>query len=168
MSTLNEPASLIVVFSSLLRWCRIMVLSAHVEEGIASHDSVEERTRKRKEIISNGLIVKEWPFESTEGDQGTPPPGGMFGAPQPPAPMINSYSASFVSLDCESFVAGEDEEETAGCAICLCSFKPQQLVCESKNTLCRHVFHGDCMVDWLIKEHDTCPLCREAYLATTV
>jgi hypothetical protein len=169
MSTWNEPASLIVVFSSLLRFCRIMVLSAHdVEEGVASHDSAEERTRERKEIISNGLIVKEWAVESTEGDQGTPPPGEIVGAPQPPAPVINSYPASFVSLDCESLEFGEDEGETAGCAICLSSFKPQQLVCESNNTSCRHFFHRDCMVDWLMKHHDNCPLCREAYLAKTV
>jgi hypothetical protein len=109
MSTWNEPASLIVAFSSLFRLCRIMALRAHVEEGVASQESAEERTRKRKEYASNGLIIKECQVESTEGDQDDPPPGETVVAPQPPAPTTNSFPVSCVILeseDCES-LAGE-------------------------------------------------------------
>jgi hypothetical protein len=137
-----------------------------------SHDSREERRshsrRKRKESITNGLIVEECvppdqhPFESTEGDEDSSPSGAAVEALQPPAPPINSFptSCAMRSEDCES-LAGEDEM-VVGCAICLNHFKPQQLVCESNNPLCRHIFHKDCMVDWLTKLHVDCPTCRES------
>jgi hypothetical protein len=164
---------LILVFARLREK---LALQAHLEEDEASHDSKEKRKRKRKEFISNGLIVKEWvppedpPVESTEGDQDNSPPGEAVEAPQPPPPPppINSSSPASCAMgsdDCES-LAGE--EEMAGCAICLSHFKPQQLVCESNNESCRHVFHKDCMVDWLMKQHDNCPMCREVYLLKTV
>jgi hypothetical protein len=102
-------------------------------------------------------------------DENTPTSGKAVEAPQPPAASpINSSSFASCAIgsdDCESI---DGEEEMAGCAICLSPFRPQQLVCESNNSLCRHVFHKDCMVDWLLKGHDECPMCREVYLVETV
>jgi hypothetical protein len=165
--------SLLVVFVRLC-W-QYMVLLISLWGGVEDEDvapqkeSEEERRRKWKEYVSTELNVKEWPpVESTkEGDQDTQPSGEVVGAPQPPAPPINSFPASCVmaSDDCESSVG---EEEMAGCAICLSHFKPQQLVCESNNASCQHVFHKDCMVDWLTNHHDNCPMCREVYLLKTV
>jgi hypothetical protein len=150
-------------------------LHAQVED-VASQERKEERKRKKKESISNGLILVEWVpddplVESTEADQDTPPSGEnkMAEAPQSKsAPQTTSSPASCAigSDDCES-LSGE-EEEMAGCAICLSHFKPQQVVCESNNSSCQHVFHKDCMVDWLMKGHDTCPMCREVYFLKTV
>jgi hypothetical protein len=162
---------LIIIFSSLYK--KIALHQAHVE-AVASHESKEEKRRKRKELISNGLIVNEWvpddlPVDSSEGDQDTPATSGeAVEAPQPPALPINSSPASCVirSDDCES-LAGE-EEDMEGCAICLSRFKPQQIVCKSSNLSCQHVFHRDCMVDWLMKSRDNCPMCRAVYLLETV
>jgi hypothetical protein len=143
-------------------------------EQATSHEDKKERRRKRKQFVSNGLIVKEWvpvdlQVRSTTEDQDTPPSSEKaVEAPQSaPAPATNSSPASCAmgSDDCES-LAGE--EEMAGCAICLSHFKPQQLVCESNNSSCQHVFHKDCMVDWLMKYRDDCPMCREVYLLKTV
>jgi hypothetical protein len=105
--------------------------------------------------------------QSTESDQDNPPSGEAVEASQPPAPLINSslVSCAMGSDDCKSS-AGEGE--IADCAICLSHFKPQQLVCESNNSSCQHVFHKDCMVDWLMKKHNDCPLCREVYLIKAV
>jgi hypothetical protein len=147
---------------------------AQVEAAVASKKSKEERRRERKELILNGLIVNEWvpddlPVDSTEGDQDTPATlGEAVEASQSPAPPINSSPASCVmgSDDCDSLTG--EEEEMEGCAICLSHFKPQQLVCESNNSSCQHVFHKDCMVDWLMKRHDNCPMCREVYVLKTV
>jgi hypothetical protein len=142
-----------------------MGLAEMEEIDMASHENKQER--RREQSILNGLNVKEWmpdgtPVESTEGDQDTPPSGDAVEAPQ----SIKSSLASCAmgSDDCES-LAGK---EMAGCAICLSHFKPQQLVCESNNSSCQHVFHKDCMVDWLMKHHDTCPMCREVYILKTV
>jgi hypothetical protein len=144
------------------------------EANGTSQESEEERIRERKEAISNELNATEWvpddpPVESTEGDQDTPTSGEKtVEVPEPPVPPINSTPASCAigSDDCESFVAGE--EEMAGCAICLSPFESQQLVCESNNSACQHVFHKECMVDWLTKHQDTCPMCREVYILKTV
>jgi hypothetical protein len=141
---------------------------------MASQESKEERRRKRKESIINGLNVKEWeppvdqPVEAvpTEGNQDIPPTCAAIEASHPPASPINlsptSCDVPLGSEDCESLP--REEEILAGCAICLSHFKPQQLVCESNNPSCRHIFHKDCMVDWLMKLHDDCPMCREVYL----
>jgi hypothetical protein len=188
----------------------ILAMQAQAVENAASQESSkEERRRKRKICILNGLIVKEWVLddapedestqdnqdvslsgeavesrqppasqvssspascvvgsEDCEDDQNTPPSGEAVEASQPRAlPIKSSFPAacSMGSDDCES-LAGE---EMAGCAICLNHFKTQQLVCESDNPLCRHIFHKDCMVDWLMKLHDDCPMCREVYLLQT-
>jgi hypothetical protein len=144
------------------------------EHVVSQEEHKRELKRKRKEYISNSLNVKEWvsddpPVKSTEGDQDTSPSGEAVEVPQEPqAPTPDSSPASCVmgSDDCES-LAGE--EDMAGCAICLSHFKPRQLVCESTNSSCQHVFHKDCMVDWLMLKHqDTCPMCREVYLLITV
>jgi hypothetical protein len=165
--------ALILIFNRLREK---MALQAQVAEAVASQEIKEEKRRERKESLSNGLIVKEWmpdaadpPVESTEGAKDTLPPGETVVAPQPaPGSQINSSPASCAigSDDCESL---DGEEEEAGCAICLCHFKLKQLVCESSNSSsCQHVFHKDCMVDWLMKDNHTCPMCRQVYLPIAV
>jgi hypothetical protein len=164
-------SSLLVVF---VRLRERLALQAQLQEDVASRDRKAERRITRKKFISDGLIVKEWVpsddqrvVESTEGDEDSPPSDKAIEVSQPPAPPVKSsspVSCAMGSDDCES-LAGE--EEMAGCAICLSQFKPQQLVCESNNSSCRHIFHKDCMVDWLTKLHDDCPMCREVYLLQT-
>jgi hypothetical protein len=167
---------LIVIFSTIFGLCRKVAVAEEEEDvAVASPESREERISNQKISFSNALNIKEWvpddppvEVESTEGDQDTPPSGeNTVEAPQPPVPQINSspVSCAMGSDDCESLVA---EEEMAGCAICLSHFEPQQLVCESNNSACQHVFHKDCMVDWLMKGHHTCPMCREVYLPKAV
>jgi hypothetical protein len=172
--------SLIISFLVLLREKQALQAQLEedvAEEDVASQDRKEEMrsdsTRNRMAFILNGLIVKEWVppndqlVESMEGHQDNPVLSGeAVEASQPPAIEINSslVSCAIGSDDCES-LAGE--EEMAGCAICLSHFKPQQLVCESNNSSCRHIFHKDCMIDWLTKNHDDCPMCREVYLPQT-
>jgi hypothetical protein len=52
------------------------------------------------------------------------------------------------------------------CTICCQGFSPGQAICISKDqTRCHHVFHYECIVEWL-KEADYCPRCRN-HLATT-
>ena len=68
--------------------------------------------------------------------------------------------SSIISNASETFEPFSIQE---GCAICLVVFEEGDVVCESNNASCRHVFHKDCMIDWLIR-HSRCPICREHYL----
>lgn len=46
------------------------------------------------------------------------------------------------------------------CCICLDKYEYGETICASKNPECTHVFHKDCVMDWLMKNHNQCPLCR--------
>jgi Ring finger domain len=49
------------------------------------------------------------------------------------------------------------------CVICLSSFKTNDLVCESNQRDCIHLFHAACMKEWLLTNNH-CPVCRVRYL----
>mmetsp|Transcript_20647 Transcript_20647/g.50705 ORF Transcript_20647/g.50705 Transcript_20647/m.50705 type:complete len:407 (+) Transcript_20647:64-1284(+) len=51
-------------------------------------------------------------------------------------------------------------EGEAECCICLDKYEAGDTICASKNTECTHVYHKDCVMDWLMKNHNQCPLCR--------
>jgi hypothetical protein len=126
----------------------------------------DEKREQRKKWISEKLIVREWsPDDATAetktsaGEKLTTDEHLM---PESVPKTSDRISCELGTDDYESFL-----EEAAGCAICLSHFKPHQLVCESNNLSCGHVFHQDCMMGWLMK-HRICPLCREVYLLKTV
>jgi hypothetical protein len=67
-------------------------------------------------------------------------------------------------------VGAESEDEESGnlyspksCSICLEPYRDGDDICWSQNEKCYHVYHLDCIVDWLMNS-DECPLCRANYL----
>eukprot|EP00980_Cylindrotheca_fusiformis_P029725 scaffold23790_cov166-Cylindrotheca_fusiformis.AAC.2 len=46
------------------------------------------------------------------------------------------------------------------CCICLDGYHPGETICASKTNKCNHIFHQECVVEWLMRNHDCCPLCR--------
>mmetsp|Transcript_15372 Transcript_15372/g.17563 ORF Transcript_15372/g.17563 Transcript_15372/m.17563 type:complete len:239 (+) Transcript_15372:233-949(+) len=52
------------------------------------------------------------------------------------------------------------------CPICIEPYQEGEEICWSKNDRCRHAFHLDCIMTWLMK-HDDCPVCRANYLTET-
>mmetsp|Transcript_493 Transcript_493/g.795 ORF Transcript_493/g.795 Transcript_493/m.795 type:complete len:294 (-) Transcript_493:87-968(-) len=78
------------------------------------------------------------------------PPGKKSGRPAPP----NYQLSSRLFMSTWRRPTANDE-----CSICLLSYKPGQTICLAKNTRCKHVFHHDCIEEWL-KDHSDCPLCR--------
>jgi hypothetical protein len=130
--------------------------------------SVEDR-EKRKERISKALVVREWSSDGatveteTSGSYSTSEVGSKRQRPATKSEE-DRVTCGMGSDDYESF-----SEEQAVCAICLSRFQDHQLVCESNNGLCQHVFHKDCMIGWLItKQKDDCPMCRQDYLLKPV
>lgn len=45
------------------------------------------------------------------------------------------------------------------CSICLSDFQADETISWAKSKDCSHVYHEDCIIQWLEK-HDECPLCR--------
>jgi len=52
------------------------------------------------------------------------------------------------------------------CAICIQKYKDGDDICWSRNDKCHHVYHLNCMVEWLMR-HDDCPMCRQLFLQST-
>lgn len=51
------------------------------------------------------------------------------------------------------------------CSICLGDYCPGDTICVAKAAKCNHVFHQDCIAEW-IKKSDCCPLCRVDLMTT--
>jgi hypothetical protein len=51
------------------------------------------------------------------------------------------------------------------CAVCLCSYEEGETVVWSSNRACKHAFHEECVIEWLIKMQDgtPCPCCRQEF-----
>jgi hypothetical protein len=51
------------------------------------------------------------------------------------------------------------------CAVCLCDYRPGDVVVWSSNPECVHAFHRECVVDWLVKmqPETPCPCCRQEF-----
>ena len=50
------------------------------------------------------------------------------------------------------------------CPICLDEYHPGERICTSKTMACSHVFHQECMGEWL-RDHNTCPICRTVVIS---
>jgi len=51
------------------------------------------------------------------------------------------------------------------CAVCLCHYEEEETVVWSSNRACKHAFHEECVMEWLIKMQDgtPCPCCRQEF-----
>jgi hypothetical protein len=59
--------------------------------------------------------------------------------------------------------SNDDDHCDYDCAICMAGINKGDMICESGNPACRHVFHQECMMGWLlVSEH--CPVCRQKYV----
>eukprot|EP01018_Ginkgo_biloba_P020163 Gb_40644 [translate_table: standard] len=55
----------------------------------------------------------------------------------------------------------EDEEEVM-CAVCLSALERNEQIRSLVN--CRHIFHKDCLDEWVDRNHNSCPICRSRLL----
>ena len=53
--------------------------------------------------------------------------------------------------------------EQSCCDICMMDYELGDVVSQSHNENCDHIFHKDCILDWMQKKH-SCPCCRRNYL----
>ena len=55
------------------------------------------------------------------------------------------------------------KKDDTKCYLCLMAYTQGEEVAFSKNNKCKHQFHKDCIVEWLMKR-TACPCCREEYI----
>lgn len=87
-------------------------------------------------------------------------------APQSPPPTTNQTTNT--------------RQVSPSCIICLNQFAPNTYVCWSSNKECKHVFHRDCILLWLLKKLNKdnsqeregggalCPCCRQEFVLESV
>ncbi|KAJ1436370.1 Zinc finger, RING-type [Sesbania bispinosa] len=66
--------------------------------------------------------------------------------------------ARFEDLRSQSSVGEDEQREEEICSICLVEFEGEDAV--SKLGRCGHVFHINCIDQWLDRNQFSCPLCR--------
>jgi hypothetical protein len=108
-----------------------------------------------KKVVDQGdfLIeqddVKSFRFNHPKSDLVIPRPRASFRLNKEfkvAAPSLSNVSTNSVQL----------------CAICLEDYQVGEDIGWSRNILCYHAFHKDCIVESL-KAHDSCPICRNSY-----
>lgn len=104
-----------------------------------------------KRNIDPTVLREEAEMSGTVGDD-----EGVIEKGDPPYKKENKNASSY-----SRFLMATWRRPTATdeCSICLLSYNPGQTICLAKNPLCKHVFHHDCIEEWL-KDHSDCPLCR--------
>lgn len=65
-------------------------------------------------------------------------------------------------VDGDSGVTPQDDEEMR-CHVCFGSFEVGEEVSWSKFGYCKHVYHYECILPWLLLGHVRCPVCREPF-----
>jgi hypothetical protein len=67
------------------------------------------------------------------------------------------------TTETEAIELWEGDEEDNECPICMEAFQLDEIVSWSPNEKCSHVFHHECIKEWLLR-HGSCPLDREIFL----
>ena len=56
------------------------------------------------------------------------------------------------------------KERPISCPICHDEYQEDDQIAFSDNDECKHHFHTDCIMEWMMKGNDDCPMCRNIYV----
>lgn len=90
----------------------------------------------------------------------------MAGASACNAPSVEKFDDLVLPKLTSSLHSTAEEDEENGqdpCPICLDEYRHGDEICWSHSEACLHVFHRECIIEWLIR-HDECPICRQDFL----
>lgn len=80
--------------------------------------------------------------------------------------LPNAESMDTMSSAAASSTSSDQYKIPNECAICLCGYEKGDTIVTSCNPECPHVFHLECIVEWLVKmqEGTPCPCCRRTFV----
>lgn len=78
--------------------------------------------------------------------------------------LASSFRNTILNGTSASDAQNDGLDSTKACPICFEEYSIGDDMCSSRNSTCSHVFHAECMTNWLMKS-DNCPLCRANYLS---
>lgn len=111
----------------------------------------------RREFVSNVLVIKHVVVQDVDA-------ATLKEMEHEKSDLIISQSLSSTQSD----AAGDQDDDLGGgiatCTICLTEYQEGEEVCWSHNDHCNHVFHKECILEWLLR-HDECPCCRHNFLS---
>jgi len=150
----------LVCCSITLAWCCVRSKNheairrqAQARESSSTNVSAKERKEHRYQTVEQWLVSKK-AFDHDVFCE---------------IVITKSKNASIASDDsmeegCGPAFTGEnDYKDTQECPICMEVLSKDEVVSWSPNPTCNHVFHHQCIKEWLLKRTD-CPFCRESFL----
>lgn len=141
--------------------------------------AVSSEHEKRAAFIKENLLVHEWVDDDQENDNNVEDANGKekrekstkenvaiqrSGNNDDMTPKVRPEVSKDGNDDNDACSTDSLGSSFEGCAICLADYSPHQTICESSNPACKHVFHEECMVNWLMNHHQ-CPICQQLYIA---
>eukprot|EP00978_Attheya_sp_CCMP212_P030751 scaffold114210_cov55-Attheya_sp.AAC.4 len=121
----------------------------------------------RKDFISRDLITKKLLTSPGSNDEESIDLSTL-------SRLVNDHVGSKKEWNTTAFDNSNENAQVTGnsdaiiiepCVICFSDYEEGDHVCWSRNTVCHHVFHRECIAEWLLR-HDECPCCRLNYLST--
>lgn len=136
-----------------------------MQRMVTRQNSINVNLKVRAWMDENHLSLLYYDDEDASPRNVTTASTGIAGAGPTTKDTTNMDALRKMSqLRTEQHVMDEESSSLYNeCAICLCSFECNEIICESNHSDCIHTFHADCMKQWLI-QHQGCPICRVAYL----
>ena len=56
------------------------------------------------------------------------------------------------------------QTEVSACSICLADYNNGDIITYSSTGQCNHTYHKDCIIQWLVIGHNSCPTCRNEFI----
>ena len=135
------------------------VLSAVVNTNSTTAASVAAAPSNGPKCPESPGAIERRPLLSRNSEDSEDNVGNSCGSQEPKKTPSDGKAVDYTCYD------GFDDDEDV-CPICLDNFEVGDVVMWSRHGSCSHVFHEDCLLQWLLEQRENeCPTCRACFIA---